>query len=217
MPVYTINKRFTTDVERTERVLEIAESFGLGLDDKEFVLFDNQAIEIRQGDIVYITGQSGSGKSTVLRELVDQMEGEGLKVSNIDETTLVPRPIIDQIGDDLNEALRLLSVAGLNDANLFIRKPVELSDGQRYRFRLAKLIEEKAQVWVADEFLAILDRDSAKVIAYDMQKIARSVNATLIVATTHQDIEHDLAPNVTVEKGYREKVNIRVSREPEMP
>ncbi len=48
---------------------------------------------------------------------------------------------------------------------MFIRKPNELSDGQRYRFCLAKLIESKAKVWVADEFLAVLDRTTAKVIS----------------------------------------------------
>jgi hypothetical protein len=41
MTQYTIDKRFTTRVTRSARVLEIAEAFGLGLDDKEFVIFDN--------------------------------------------------------------------------------------------------------------------------------------------------------------------------------
>ncbi len=41
MAVYNIDVRYKTSVERTERVLEIAESFGLGLDAKEFVVFDN--------------------------------------------------------------------------------------------------------------------------------------------------------------------------------
>ncbi|ENK7187183.1 ABC transporter, partial [Acinetobacter baumannii] len=100
------------------------------------------------------------------------------------------------------------SIAGLNDAYLFIRKPNELSDGQRYRFCLAKLIESKAKVWVADEFLAVLDRTTAKVIAYNLQKIARKVGATVLVATTHDDMVEDLAPNVTIVKKYREKVVI---------
>lgn len=34
MPKYIIDKRFNSEVDRTDRVLEIAESFGLGLDDK---------------------------------------------------------------------------------------------------------------------------------------------------------------------------------------
>lgn len=208
MSKYIIDKRFSTEVERSDRVLEVAEAFGLGLDDKEFVVFDNLELEINQGDIVYITGQSGSGKSCVLRELSRLMNEQGLKVANIDDVEFQDKPLIDQIGSNLQEALTTLSIAGLNDAYLFIRKPQELSDGQKYRFRLAKLIESKAQVWFADEFLAVLDRTTAKVISYNLQRIARKVNATVIVATTHNDMVEDLNPNITIDKRYREKVSI---------
>ena len=206
--IYHIDKRFHTEVERSERVLEIAEAFGLGLDDKEFVVFDNQPIEINQGDVVYVTGQSGSGKSTVLVELKAKMIEAGLQVADIDQVPLLDKPLIDQIGKNIQEALNFLSIAGLNDAYLFIRKPQELSDGQRYRFRLAKVIESGAQVWVADEFLAVLDRVTAKVLAFNLQKIARKVGATVMVATTHMDMVDDLAPSLYIEKRYREKIHI---------
>lgn len=206
--IYTVDKRFNTTVDRTPRVLEIAEAFGLGLDDKEFVVFDNQAIEIEQGDVVYVTGQSGAGKSTVLRELAAKMNSAGLPVVSIDEVPLLDCPLIDQIGANTTEALNFLSIAGLNDAYLFIRKPQELSDGQRYRFRLAKVIESGAKVWIADEFLAVLDRTTAKVLAFNLQKTARKVGATLMVATTHTDMVADLAPTLYIEKRYREKIKI---------
>lgn len=209
MTVYTLDKRFKSKVDRTDRVLEIAEAFGLGLDDKEFVIFDKQDIEVEQGDVVYITGQSGSGKSLSLRMLKDEMKGQKLEVADIDEVPLDPdKPLIDQIGKTTAEALNLLSIAGLNDAYLFVRKPQELSDGQRYRFKLAKLIESGAKVWIADEFLAVLDRTTAKVIAFNLQKIARKMGATLMVATTHTDMVDDLAPNLYIEKRYREKIQI---------
>lgn len=209
MSTYHLDKRFKSHVDRTDRVLEIAEAFGLGLDDKEFVIFDNQPLEVRQGDVVYITGQSGSGKSLALRELKTQMATEGLKVADLDEVPLDPtKPLIDQIGKNTAEALTFLSIAGLNDAYLFVRKPQELSDGQRYRFKLAKIIESGAKVWVADEFLAVLDRTTAKVIAFNLQKIARKVGATLMVATTHTDMVDDLAPNLYIYKRYREKIEI---------
>lgn len=209
MSIYHLDKRFTATVDRTDRVLEVAEAFGLGLNDKEFVIFDNQPIEVEQGDIVYITGQSGSGKSLALRELKIQMATEGLKIADLDDIPLdAGKPIIDQIGQTTAEALNLLSIAGLNDAYLFVRKPQELSDGQRYRFKLAKLIESGAQVWVADEFLAVLDRVTAKVIAFNLQKTARKQGATLMVATTHTDMVEDLAPNLYIEKRYREKIEI---------
>lgn len=52
-------------------------------------------------------------------------------------------------------------MAGLNDAYLFVRKPSEMSDGQKYRLKIAKLIESGAKVWAADEFGAVLDRVTA--------------------------------------------------------
>lgn len=212
---YLIDKKFTTTVDRTERVLEIAEAFGLGLDEKEFVVFDNLVLVINDGDVIYITGQSGSGKSTILSELEKQMKDDGLKVANIDEVAMDDRPIIDQLCSTVSEALSIFSLVGLSDANLYLRKPKELSDGQRYRFKLAKLIETGAEVWFADEFLAVLDRVTAKNIAFNMQKIARKVGATLVVATTHTDLQDDLAPDIYMLKRYRERVDIENKHENE--
>ena len=212
MSKYLINKSFLTRVDRSDRVLEIAEAFGLGLDDRKFVVFENLELDVKKGDIVYITGQSGSGKSILLRELSEKVKSNQT-VTDIDKIELLEKPLIDQIGENTNEGLKYLSIAGLNDAYLFVRKPSELSDGQRYRFKLAKLIESKTEVWVADEFLAVLDRVSARVIAYNMQKIARQQKATLIVATTHMDLMEDLNPDLYIEKRYREKVHVKAFNE----
>lgn len=213
MTQYIIDKRFKTRVARSERILEVAEAFGIGLDDKEFVIFDNLPLEVKQGDVVYITGQSGSGKSLLLKDLERQMTEEGKKVVNLDHVVLEDKPLIDQIGKDTNDAIKILGTAGINDAYLYARRPSELSDGQRYRFRLAKAIETGSEVWVADEFMAVLDRTAAKVIAYSVQKTARKVGATVIVATTHTDMVADLGPDLYIEKRYREKLRIDVVEE----
>jgi hypothetical protein len=211
---YLIDKRFTCSVARSARVVEVAEAFGLGLDDTEFVIFDQLELEVPQGSVVYITGQSGSGKSLLLKELSRQIADRGKRVVNLDDIALDnTRTLVDQIGRDTADALRILSLAGLNDAYLFIRRPSELSDGQRYRFRLAKAIETGADVWVADEFMAVLDRTAAKVISYSLQKAARKTGKTLIVATTHTDMVQDLNPSLFVEKRYREKLRVEVQTE----
>lgn len=205
---YCIDIRFKTRVERSPRVLEVAESFGIGLEEKDFVVFDKMDLHVRDGDVVYITGQSGGGKSVLLRELAAQMACRGKSVVNLDEIVFENKPLIDQIGVDTNDAIRLMGMAGINDAYLWVRKPGELSDGQRYRFRLAKAMETQKQVWVADEFLAVLDRTAAKVVAFSMQKVARRAGATLLVATTHTDMVEDLYPDLVVEKRFREKVRV---------
>nr|DAM63248.1 MAG TPA: hypothetical protein [Caudoviricetes sp.] len=208
---YTLNRQFDTNVKRTSRVLDVAEMFGLGLDDKTFRVLTDLELEVEQGDIVYITGQSGSGKSTILHELKNEMTKAGLKVADFSDLKVTDEPIVDQVypkEKSLNKPLELFALVGLSDANLFLRSPKELSDGQRYRFMLAKLIETGAQVWMADEFLALLDRITAKVIAFNIQKIARKVGATLVVATTHRDMVDDLHPDLFIEKKYQDKVKV---------
>ena len=48
MSKYTINVSFQTRVNKTTRTLEIAESFGLGLDEKEWTLYDNLELEVKR-------------------------------------------------------------------------------------------------------------------------------------------------------------------------
>jgi ABC-type ATPase with predicted acetyltransferase domain len=209
---YLINKAFSSSVERTERVLEVAEAYGLGLSDRQFVIFKDLELEVRRGDVVYITGQSGSGKSLLLKELARLMaEKIGLTVANFDQITFDERPLIEQVGSTMGEASALLSRAGINDAYLAIRKPSELSDGQRYRLKLARLIESPADVWVADEFGAVLDRITAKVVASNMQKAARKTGKTLIVATTHTDLGEELGPDLTITKRYHDRVEVKAA------
>lgn len=209
MSNYLINVAFQTRVTKTTRTLEIAESFGLGLDEKEWSLYDNLELEIRGGDVVYITGQSGSGKSVVLRELQRLMREEGQGVASIEDFAFDDsKNVIDQLGKTTSEALGLLSMAGLNDAYLFVRKPSEMSDGQRYRLKIAKLIETGAKVWVADEFGAVLDRVTAQVVASNLQRAARKAGATVMVATTHEDLKNALRPDVQITKHYKERVKV---------
>ena len=209
MGKYLINVAFNTRVNKTIRTLEIAESFGLGLEKKEWTLYDNLELDIAGGDVVYVTGQSGSGKSVILRELQSLMAKNGQTVASIDDFVFRDDTnVIDQLGKTTSDALGLLSMAGLNDAYLFVRKPSEMSDGQKYRLKIAKLIESGADVWVADEFGAVLDRVTAQVVASNLQRAARAAGATVIVATTHEDLKNALRPSVQITKHYKERVKV---------
>ena len=209
MPKYVISKSFTTRVPRSERVLAIAEAFGLGLEEREFTLFRELELQVEPGDVVYINGQSGSGKSCLLRELAGQMRDSGLRVADIDQVELREDcALIDQLGTTMQSAIELLSRAGINDAYLAIMRPAQLSDGQRYRLRLAKLFESDAHVMVADEFGAVLDRVTAKTVAFNAQKLARASGKVLIVATTHTDLVDELGPSLIIKKAYQDRVEI---------
>ncbi len=205
---FHIDIRYKTKTEITPRTIGVAEAFGLGVDEyKEHVIYDNVTIRIGPTDIVYITGESGSGKSVLLKALEKDLADEAI---NIDDIQVNPEnPIVETVGNDLNKALELLSRVGLNDAYLFIRRYRQLSDGQRYRYRIAKLIESRKQYWIMDEFCATLDRDTAKIVAFNVQKQARRTGNAVLAATTHTDLSDDLAPSVHIQKGWGKRLEVK--------
>jgi ABC-type lipoprotein export system ATPase subunit len=195
----------------TSRVISVAEGFGLGLDKWErFVVYDN--VELRMGptDIVYITGDSGSGKSVLLKALEKDIKQDlGLSYININDILpIIGKPLIETVGKTLEEGLELLSKVGLNDAFLFLRSYEQLSDGQKYRYKIAKMMESKAQFWIMDEFAATLDRDTAKIVAYNLQKLARQQGKAVLAATTHTDLFEDLNPSVHIHKRFGKEITV---------
>lgn len=206
---FTFNIAYETKTDITDRTVEVAEAFGMGISEfQEHVLYDNVELKIGPKDIVYLTGDSGSGKSVLLKAIVgDLRAGEAARLS---EVKVEPdKPLIDTVGATVEDGLKLLSTVGLNDAFLFVRRYSQLSDGQRYRYRLAKLIESGAQWWIMDEFCATLDRETAKIVAYNVQKLARKLGKAVVAATTHTDLFEDLAPSVHIHKRFGREVMVK--------
>jgi ABC-type phosphate/phosphonate transport system ATPase subunit len=203
---FTFNISYETHTKPTPRSLVVAEAFGLGIDEaQKFKVLDAE-LKIGHRDIVYITGDSGSGKSVLLRAIRADL---GEEATDLSEVTVDPeKPLIETVGATVEQALELLSKVGLNDAFLFLRTYSQLSDGQKYRYRIAKLIESGKQWWLMDEFAACLDRDTAKIIAYNLQKLARQQGKAVIAATTHSDLAEDLKPSVLVRKRFGEEIYI---------
>lgn len=202
----------TATPEPSDRVLSVAEGFGLGLDQWEkFVVYDNVELKIEPTDIVYITGDSGSGKSVLLKALEkDIRQDTSLTAINIvDIQPELNTPLIETVGETLEEGLELLSKVGLNDAFLFLRTYEQLSDGQKYRYKIAKMIESKTQFWIMDEFAATLDRDTAKIIAYNLQKFTRQQGKAVLAATTHTDLFEDLNPSVHIHKRFGKEITVK--------
>ncbi|MFA5363703.1 MAG: ATP-binding cassette domain-containing protein [Candidatus Bathyarchaeia archaeon] len=205
---FNVNISYKTRTDITDRTIKVAEAFGIGVDDfQEHVIYDNVELKIKPDDIVYITGDSGSGKSVLLRALEKDLANETVNINNI--TIDQNKPLIDTIGKDFDHGLTLLSRVGLNDAFLFVHRYNQLSDGQKYRYRLAKMIQSSQQYWFADEFCSTLDRDTAKIVSFNIQKIAREESRAVFVATTHTDLFDDLKPSVHIHKRFGKEIQVK--------
>ncbi|MFN3621663.1 MAG: GNAT family N-acetyltransferase [Nitrososphaerales archaeon] len=211
--IFKVSREFQTKTLVSKRTVEVADAFGLGVDEeKKFTVYRDFTVDINPGDVVYITGESGSGKSILLRELADKIESYPEFKGVVRDWTLEINPdeiLVESVGSDTSEALNILSQAGLNEANLFLRRYRELSDGQKYRFKIAKMIDSKKGAWILDEFCSMLDRTTAKVVAYCMQKAARRLGKTLIAATAHTDLLEDLNPNLHIIKHWGADVEVK--------
>lgn len=203
-----------TKATASANVLAVAAMFGLGVDEaRTQTIIPSTTIELRGGAVVFVTGASGSGKSSLLGLIDSALAGrDDASVLRFDGLDALPDlPLVDLFPSlSLARALELLSLAGLNDAFVMLRRPGELSDGQRYRLRLAQAMaaaidraegDTRLLVVLADELGATLDRVTAAVIARNIRKwVSTQDRVCFVGATTHDDLLEFLRPDVLVEK-----------------
>ncbi|MFO0802093.1 MAG: hypothetical protein U0791_03070 [Gemmataceae bacterium] len=172
---------------------EIADLFGLPEREPPHTIAENVVLDVRPGDVVLFTGPSGSGKSSLVREAAKQLGAADAFALELPDV-----PLVDALPGSVPDRLALLSGCGLSEARLLLRTPSELSEGQRYRFRLAFALASGAKWMVADEFTATLDRTLAKVVAFNLRKLASRTGVGVLAATTHEDVAEDLNPDLHI-------------------
>ena len=186
--------------------------------------FSLPKLSLRAGTITLIAGPSGAGKSTLLRATRDAHPNRRW----IDLATVAAAdddgganahhlPLVDCFGHlPLRDTLALLARVGLGEAWSYLRTPAELSEGQRWRFRLALALHDAARhaadapVIACDEFAAVLDRVTALIVAHRLRRAIDAIgHAAAVVATSHEDVESALAAEMTVRCDFgREEIRM---------
>ena len=141
-----------------------------------------------------VVGASGSGKTSIGKMIF----GEN-KIVDLSEGWNSDRPIIDDIapGGDFNKATGLLASVGLGDVPAWLRPFRVLSNGEQFRAGLARLICEKPDEVVIDEFTSVIDRQIARIGAQAFQKAWRRDNPSgkVVLLTPHYDVLDWLQPD----------------------
>ena len=149
-------------------------------------------------NIGVVVGASGSGKTSIGKQIF----GEN-KIVNLSEGWDSSRPIIDDImpDGDFNTVTGLLASVGLGDVPAWLRPFKVLSNGEQFRAGLARLICEKPDEVVVDEFTSVIDRQIAKIGASAFQKAWRRENpkGKVVLLTPHFDVVDWLQPDWVID------------------
>ncbi|HKO44374.1 MAG TPA: cytochrome c biogenesis heme-transporting ATPase CcmA [Pyrinomonadaceae bacterium] len=177
-------------------------------------LFRNLNVSVPDGTLVQVEGANGSGKTSLLRIVCGLMSPEsgevrwnGTNIKSFAEeyaqtlaylghrngikeelTPLENLTVSNSVAgnklktEDARAALKLLGLEGRQ--NLPVRY---LSEGQRRRAALARIITGAAKLWVLDEVLAALDTAAVGVVRTVIERHLE--NGGTAVVATHHDLQ----------------------------
>lgn len=149
-------------------------------------------------NILLICGKSGSGKSTILREIYGDVKPIEY---DYNKCVISQFPRLSE-----EEACDLLSSIGLASVPTWLRKPQELSNGERARLDIAKAIyDANGGIVVLDEYTSVVNRSAAKSMSFALQRYARQKGLKIIIASCHFDIIEWLQPDYVFNLEHRDE------------
>lgn len=177
------------------------------------LLFNNVGFELNAGGLLYVLGENGSGKSSLLRMLCGLLTPEegavfwnGKKIKEDAESYLSNLTYLGHLNglkDDLTALENLQTnarMAGIQASEQFAMAALTaigiarcaflparvLSQGQKRRVALAGLWLANTKLWILDEPFAALDVASVEVLAARLG--AHVAEGGMAILTTHQDV-----------------------------
>ena len=178
------------DVVRSPRVIQLSGLFDCDIQDKvkQEWQIDFQLPE--QWNIGVVVGASGSGKTTIAKELwADNIVG--------DWTWDDKRSIVDSFPKEMSikDICGLLSSVGFSSPPSWVKPFGVLSMGEKFRVNLARTLAESKDLAVIDEYTSVVDRTVAKIGSSAVAKTVRKRNQKLIALSCHYDILDWLEPD----------------------
>lgn len=189
---HSVKKGMPNNLSHKEK--EINKIFGIEENGDNLVILNETKVPNK--GITYITGYSGGGKTTLIN-LIKSNTDCCQELSEIDDQD----ESIFQIFKDMNIAdfISWISKFGLAEAKLFNTPYRYLSEGQKYRVKLAYSLKDIPKTIIIDEFLSVLDRVTANIVAFNFQKICRQYDINAYIATANTDLIQSINPDNVIE------------------
>ncbi len=147
-------------------------------------------IEEQPWKVGVVVGPSGSGKTSIGRKIFG---GDHIYEPN----GWSDQPIVDCILPDgsFDEVTAALAAVGLGSVPAWLRPYAVLSNGEKFRADLARVVAEQPTKVVIDEFTSVVDRQIAKIGALAFQKAWRRTKGQAVLLTCHYDVLDWLEPD----------------------
>ena len=157
-----------------------------------FSLIADLPIEYNDWKIGVVVGPSGSGKTSIGRAVWPDVG-----IYDGDSGWNASSPIIDQIapGGSFDDVTGALSAVGLGSVPTWLRPFHVLSNGEKFRAGLARIIAEGRDRVIIDEFTSVVDRQIARIGAAAFSKAWKRQNGQAILLSCHYDILDWLEPD----------------------
>ena len=196
------------------------------------LVFENLSLNLNKGEIGVLLGASGSGKSTLLRSIAGFEKPKSGKIYVAEQLVfnnetsiptrnrnigfifqnlaLFPHLNVEQNilfgitdlpkAEQAKRLTELLSLTNLQGYNL--KKPENLSGGEKQRVALARSLAPKPDLLLMDEAFSSLDPDLRLSMRQEVKSILKSQGITALVVTHDHQEAYELADQLGVlEKG----------------
>lgn len=187
MPRFDIVREITAD--KSFKVEQVKSGFDLQTDHVSEHFVGDIAIEGRDWNVGVIVGRSGTGKTTIAREVFADYYPEPYIYGDA--------AIVDEMppGKTYKEITAAFTSVGFSSPPSWLKPYAVLSTGEKMRVDLAREILSDKEIAVFDEFTSVVDREVAKVCAYAISKAVRRLNKKFIAVSCHEDIVDWLEPD----------------------
>lgn len=187
MPCFDIVKK--SKISDTFRTKSVIGAFDLDINKFGEHFTGNIDIEGKEWNVGLIVGGSGTGKTTIAREVFGEHIYCGMPHTE--------QSVIDDMpkGATMQEIEKMFTSVGFASPPNWLRPYNVLSNGEKMRCDLAYALLNGDDLVVYDEFTSVVNRQVAKASSFAISKCVRRNNRKFVAVSCHDDIIDWLEPD----------------------